>query len=703
MLNGGNYMVVHIENCNSILNGSIEIVEGALNVKYAINGTGKSTIAKAIFASVTNDTASLQQLKPYQYIGEDGHAPQIAGINHLQKVMIFDESYVNQYVYLSDDLVKDSFEIFVKTPDYDRHMQGIQTALREINQSFRDSPELDLLIRAFSQFVDGCGHSQTGLATSGAIYKAFGKGNHINHVPVGLEAYAPYLCNTQDANNVKWIKWQSEGLKFLDIADQCPYCSGSVVQTKDQIKRVSDEFDSKAVEHLNRMLSLFNDLSPYFSPATNATLSQITNNADAMTAAQKSYLYEVKTQVTTVLQLLQMLKDIGFQAFKDVDRVVDHLQRHRIDLTLFSHLQSDLMNDKIGMINTSLDSVIDRAGQLQGEVNQQKRLIKNTIEANTTAINNFLSCAGYNYSVSISDDHGESYKMILRPKNVGIDVGEAKEHLSYGERNALALALFMFSALKENPDIVILDDPISSFDGNKKFALLNMLFMTDRCLRNRTVLMLTHEFNTVIDIISTMPYNFNPAPHAAFLSTRNGILTERAITKSDILSFKEIAMRNIRADSDILNKAVFLRRLLEAEGEKDSAWHLLSNLFHKRRVPTISDQTGDRHMTDDEINKGLQTIRTYIPDFDYNAQYTRTQDRTLMIGLYRNSRSNYEKLQIYRVLYNENNDNPIVKKFVNETFHVENDFLFQLNPSEFDTIPQYIIDECDKDIEGVDH
>ena len=50
------------------------------------------------------------------------------------------------------------------------------------------------------------------------------------------------------------------------------------------------------------------------------------------------------------------------------------------------------------------------------------------------------------------------------------------------------------------------------------------------------------------------------------------------------------------------------------------------------------------------------------------------------------------------ILYKSNNENPVVKKFVNETFHVENDYLFQLNPREYDTIPQYIISECDKDI-----
>ena len=45
----------------------------------------------------------------------------------------------------------------------------------------------------------------------------------------------------------------------------------------------------------------------------------------------------------------------------------------------------------------------------------------------------------------------------------------ANEHLSYGEKNAFALVLFMYSVLKDNPDLIVLDDPISSFDGNKKF------------------------------------------------------------------------------------------------------------------------------------------------------------------------------------------------------------------------------------------
>ena len=49
-------------------------------------------------------------------------------------------------------------------------------------------------------------------------------------------------------------------------------------------------------------------------------------------------------------------------------------------------------------------------------------------------------------------------------------------------------------------------------------------------------------------------------------------------------------------------------------------------------------------------------------------------------------------------MFNENSSNSVIKKFVNEAFHIESDYLFQLNPCEYDTVPQYIIDECDKDI-----
>lgn len=690
-------MDIAIQNCNNILSGTVSLVEGALNIKYAINGTGKSTIAKAIHAATQHNANALSALKPYRFMEDTDHDPSVTGIESISKVMIFDESYIDQYVYQSDELLKNSFEIFVKTPDYDQHIKQIQQLLSDINRTFQDDPDLDELIVAFSQFIDGCGKSKTSLAASSPLVKGFGKGNRLNNIPEGLEAFAPYLRNSQDAGNVKWLKWQADGKKYLDMADQCPYCSGSVAETKDSILRIAQEYDSKAFEHLNKMLLLFDQLKPYFSDASNKQINAITNNAANMNSQQKSYLYEIKQQIDNMLANLNNLKRIGFQSLKDANKIADQLKGYVIDLNLFSHLQSELMTRKIAAINTALEAVVKKAGILQGEINKQNKLIRKTIEENSSSINDFLTCAGYEYAVSIEGNSDDRYRMILKPMGYDTEITSAKEHLSYGERNALALALFMFSALKENPDLIILDDPISSFDGNKKFALLNMLFMSDKCLRNRTVLMLTHDFNSVIDVVHTMPQNFNPAPHAAFLCTVNGNLGETPILKADIQSFRQIALENMNANIDTLNKLVYLRRLLEVEGEKGLAWQLLSNLFHKRAIPEIHDN-GSRAMTEEEKQEATDAIKAYIPDFDYDAEYAKTQSKEQLSALYNQSSSSYEKLQIYRIVYNENSENPVVKKFVNETFHVENDYIFQLNPRKYNTIPPFIMAACDHDM-----
>ena len=37
------------------------------------------------------------------------------------------------------------------------------------------------------------------------------------------------------------------------------------------------------------------------------------------------------------------------------------------------------------------------------------------------------------------------------------------------------LILFMFDAIRSDAKLIILDDPISSFDSNKKYAIINRL------------------------------------------------------------------------------------------------------------------------------------------------------------------------------------------------------------------------------------
>lgn len=692
-------MRLEIRNCNNIDRGEIEIVEGRLNIKYAVNGTGKSTISKAIDAFVTNDENKKNMLLPFKYYGKSTEeVPALVGYEQFIKIAIFNEKYIEDYIYQPNELIKNSFEIFVKTADYDKHIREIENLLQSINVTFQNHPELEMLINAFQKFIEGFGKAKSGYSAAGAIGKGIGKGNKIDNIPKGLEVYAPYLKNS---DNVKWIKWQLEGKNYLEMADQCPYCSGSVQETKETILKVSDEYDARSIEQLNKMLEVFEDLSPYFSADTATKIEEITKNVSGITTAQRDYLLEIKAQVDSLIEQLYGMKRIGFHSLKNAEKIADELRKYKIDLSYYSHLNSALSNEKVNIINRTMDEVLEKAGRLQGEIAQQKKIIKTTIEMYSAEINEFLYYAGYKYQVSIQEEGEIDYHLILKHIEGNENVQTVTEHLSYGERNAFALVLFMYNVLKDNPDLVILDDPISSFDGNKKFAIINMLFMGKRSLKDRTVLLLTHEFNTVIDAIYNMPYNFNPVPKAAFLTTKNGILTEKQIEKQNIKSFRDVTYANIKSDIDTLNKLVYLRRLLEIQHTEGLAWQLLSNIFHKREKPEyhFSDGTPNRLMTEEEIMIATGEVRNkYIEDFDYFQEYRKTQDIHVLRELYRNSRSNYEKLQIYRIMFNENSSNSVIKKFVNETFHIENDYLFQLNPCEYDTVPQYIIDECDKEV-----
>ena len=691
-------MRLTIRNCNNIDNGEFNITEDRLNIKYAINGTGKSTISKAIEAFVINNQEKKDSLLPFKYYGKDESSPELTGYEKFKKIAVFNEKYIEDYVYQKNELIKNSFEIFVKSPDYDRHIKEIEKLLESINITFQNHPELEELVKIFQQFIDGFGKAKSGYSAAGAIGKGIAKGNKIDNIPAGLEVYEPYLKNN---DNVKWIKWQLEGKHYLDMAEQCPYCSGSIKETKETILKVSEEYDAKAVEQLTKMLEVFKELMPYFTNETTFKIEEITKNVSGITTAQKNYLLEIKAQVDSFMQQLYGLKKMGFHSLKNAEKIADELKKYKIDLAYYSHLNSKLSNEKVGLINKTLDEVLEKAGKLQGEIAQQKKLIKKTIDMYSSEINEFLYYAGYKYQVAIEEENATDYHLVLKHIEGTDNIQTVNEHLSYGERNAFALVLFMYSVLKEEPDLVVLDDPISSFDGNKKFAIINMLFMGKHSLKNRTVLLLTHEFNTVIDAIYNMPYNFSPTPTAAFLTTKQGVLQEKEITKADIKSFGEIAYTNIASDMDSLNKLVYLRRLLEIENSDCLAWQLLSNIFHKREKPEyhFSNGTPARLMTLEEIQDATNEIRTnYISDFNYDTEYQKTQDMTVLKELYQNSESNYEKLQIYRIMINENSANSVIKKFVNEAFHIENDYLFQLNSCEYDTVPQYIIDECNKDI-----
>jgi hypothetical protein len=391
---------------------------------------------------------------------------------------------------------------------------------------------------------------------------------------------------------------------------------------------------------------------------------------------------------------------LGFKSLKEVDKVIEGLNEHKIDIELYNHLKSEKTIEKVNIVNNSLDSLLEKAGVLQGCINKQKALIEKLVEENEKDINSFLRNAGYKYFVELVEENDGKINLKLRHNDRNDLVVDVKNHLSFGERNAFALILFMYDSIKNNPDLIVLDDPISSFDRNKKYAVIDMLFRREKNFRGKTVLLLTHDFDPIVDMVLNHPDKFD-CPYATFLENCNGNIIEKEIKKEDVKSFFEINKENIQKSNSDISKIVYMRRLYEVTNEKGFAYQIISNLLHKREQPNVIDTTLNaiRNMNTVEIDEGMKEIRKYIPSFDYSAMLTLLKDDKKMKELYNSIDNNYEKLHIYRIIFDDKKDiihSDIIQKFINQSFHIENDYIYQLDPCNFQVVPQYIIEECNK-------
>src|SRR5690606_33912891 len=209
-------------------------------------------------------------------------------------------------------------------------------------------------------------------------------------------------------------------------------------------------------------------------------------NKSGLKKEESTYLIGIKSETDTLREKLIDARNLSFFSLRDAEKIKEKIAALKIDLSLLPRLQSDATAAIVDQVNECLDAVLSKAGELEGEVNKQKSGIERTIKKYRQEINTFLRFAGYRYEVDIRPD-GAAYKMKLKHLDSSQFIDNGGLHLSYGEKNAFAIVLFMYECLTKRPDLVVLDDPISSFDDNKKFAILEMLFRGKESLQEKTV------------------------------------------------------------------------------------------------------------------------------------------------------------------------------------------------------------------------
>lgn len=416
-------MEIEIKSCNNIDFAKIALSENKLNIKFAPNGTGKSTIAKAIKYSLAENRHQLEELTPFKFKANnpDNKQPEVSGSESITSLMCFNEDYVNQFVFQPDELISNSFDIFIRNDAYRENEQAIEDIVVRIKQLFSDNADLEELISNLKELGGAFKLTKTGLSKASTGMKGLAGGNKIQHIPAGLESFQPFI---QCSNGVGWIDWQVKGYEFFDLSDNCPFCTSDAAEKKEQIKKVGQEYDKNVIKNLVGIIAAIEKLGEYFSDDAKSKLTMITNLKDGLEKEHEAFIVSVKTQIDNLLEKLDKLKSLSGFDFKDGEKVSEKLPSYRIDLQFFSELNSARTAESVASINTSIDDVIRRAGDLQGKINIQRREMQKLIEKHEKEINEFLAYAGYRYKVQIAGQGGQSQLKLLH-----VDHGE---HLSGG-------------------------------------------------------------------------------------------------------------------------------------------------------------------------------------------------------------------------------------------------------------------------------
>lgn len=694
-------MDINIKNCNNIKEAKITVEKNSLNIKYGMNGTGKSTIAKAI-----ENRDQLSELKTFGSELE----PEITLSESISNVEVFNNDFINRIIFNGSQVIENGFEVFVKTDEYDKKRKEITDILSKLNRETFKDEIINNLRNSFAKILAKIQLNSNKTIKRNPAYKSILKKENMFEVPDKLGKYSDFIKDKE--KNINWVDWKNKGFEF-DDKNKCPFCAEKFAQSYADEKEIFKENYTKAgMKNLSDILDLIEGTKEYLNTEEyNKLISCIKEdkNEDDIDFIYQKFMLEI-SYLNDKFEKIYEFDSYNIKN-SEIGNLKEKVKNLIIDKNELNYFKKENVIKVIDDITNKINEIIKEITALQAKTAVLNTLIKKSINDSKEDINNFLETAGFNYKFDFDMSSEESSKTILLYKgNEDINVDDIEKHLSWGEKNAFALVLFMYYAISKKANLIILDDPISSFDSNKKYAIINRLFENrsdKRSFFGKTVIMLTHDFEPIIDFIINNKPNSGHAI-AKYIKNSNNIVTEQEINKdSDIISIVKLSyMYATNSSINMISRINFLRKYIEhtrvdSLDQKQLIYDMLSSLVHAKTCPDKQIRRNEYvDFTDIEFETTQNEIKKYISEFDYMEILNRYYNKKYILEEFFKEDNNYIKSQLFRIYLEMSGerdrlDNNLLK-FIDEIYHIENDYIFTIDLIKFDTIPDYIMDKINE-------
>lgn len=612
-------------NIDDTLWNDIKKDDNKVLIVYGSNGRGKSTI---------KDLFQKEKLEKKFGCESENQSNTIYNVFGNNKFLVFDEKFVDQFVYFNNSLQQNNMKIIMKT-DYINELYNEKSHANDIVNMILDTTNKYLsVIESFNSILNI--KSNTGTIT--IAKKRF--------ATTFIEGNLPYkyddLFEISDDNHRKW--WYEGLLIYKDNKlDSCPWCKTNIdsvngdlkeqIDSVDNTKRIDTKLFSDKVEKASNLSTIMNntlvneEVKNIISQLISEINVSVDQNVEEKILADMESLYslltndnEIFNEIKTKVKILDNILEI-----QDID-LINNIDK----LKFFS------ITEEVSELSNNLDYFIKYNKDIINGIKDSNKKLYEIIKSDEIDINNIIKSLGLKYyieietdpivSSGINDNEKYMYLKSLNGNDVSQNIGNV---LSFGEKSTLAFAIFI-EQIRNSTDentIIIFDDPISSYDIFRRYTSLGII-QTITALQYKKIVILTHESNFLTSIVSNYEHLTN---------VKCTILTELNESEIEIKELHRQYDSEVNVYKDMLNfssnfhisqRIVALRQLhdlyqyITGDGKKE-LYDYICKLVHFRK--------GDNACWDPIMSTQINELFNYFA-INYDSQIENIQDEQLVFS-----------------------------------------------------------------------
>ncbi|XMB86745.1 hypothetical protein RJG79_02845 [Mycoplasmatota bacterium WC44] len=592
--------------------------DSKIGLVYGLNGSGKTTIKKVLH-SLTNGS-SLE--KNFGSLGSNSEVELLVnGKQHTYKngwdkalaedsLLIFDNNFVNDNIYIDGKVSQSTKEQFTRVI-YGKNLVKKYKDLTKINEKlFKAKDEYYEILNEMKQ-----SDTYLDLYNASNSLKVFENilNNDKNLSVAGSKVVEQHIKENL-IDTLSSRKWLKEGIRHKKNDTLCPMCGQNLfvneiilfneIEDNELIERTYSSFES-SLKSEKENLKLFRENTTLNVGRKDYIISKLEEIVDSkleswsqkMSVKNNPTLNHFNSSVLTTYNHINKLPS------KIINQVIDDIVQQCLVLVSKKFPRAKELLDVVNKINT-----------LSKKSDENKKEIKSKIEAEFRLkienINDDLKRYGFPYELRFDGIHksakisskksGTSVATDLLLYHVNSDV-EVKQKslgdtLSQGEKTVLAWVLFKNMVqyeMKDGNKIMLLDDPISSYDDFKRFPMLRDIRFLNELGKDNNTVILTHE-KSLVSLYSRQSYG------KLYLLKNNELTAEEldSILKNEILD-KVTRLIQINSEgiknNNIIEFIVKSRKLIEFNnllvnntsvltGDYKNAFNNLSKVLHNEGI-----------------------------------------------------------------------------------------------------------------------